>query len=197
MHLFSQVESSSDYDHQQLAANFLQSLSLEESRTWLQTLLSPGSLSRINAYLRRSISPMQTNLTRLKDDASISNTLLVRIGQWNQLFSKAVLLPQGTRFFYTEAISDDMAPRWSQVKMILLSHYTVVQSDGPQSLMTKSWQVQYSVTFSEPLRAIPGLHNPDEWILDRHIKLVITHVRISEETKTVSIEVEARKMTTF
>jgi hypothetical protein len=176
---------------------FSENLNLEQKSIWLSYLRNPNSLEVVNEYLR-DISPLQKRMTVLKSDATVTGATLVRVAQWRDLFQSALLLPAGTELYYQKQISEERARRLERVIVLLEGeHIAASTKEVLSAAISKEdgsdWRVIYRMTLADPIKALPGRSELQEYILERAIQLRINHAEIKEQQKTVELEIQVEK----
>jgi hypothetical protein len=143
--------------------SFLSRLDLEERSTWLSYINTGRGLDSINAYLRKYVSAEQNNLAMLNTDSLVSTSTLVRLGQWRQLFKKAILLPKGTVLYGTIEASE-----LQNLKALFALQFMSVSTRYAPS---EGQMVVFGIELQEASLAVPGRAELSEWILNRQAKI--------------------------
>jgi hypothetical protein len=159
---------------------FLKQLDLEEMSTWQSFVYKSGVLENMNAYLRRYISVNHKDLSILNSDSLVSGATLVRVGQWRQLFRKALKLPAGTVLYGTVSTTS-----LQNIELLLEGQFVRVSisrsitfSNGESA--AKEPMVLFAVELQEAEFAVPGKPELSEWILDRQTNLKVVSAEFLE-----------------
>lgn len=157
-------------------AAFLDRLDLEERSTWQSFIYKDSVLQNVNSYLRRYISVDHQDLSILNSDSLVSGATLVRVGQWRQVFRKALKLPAGT-VLYGSLSSANL----QNIDSLLAGQFVRASTSRSSAIgqidsRAKDPMVLFSVELQEAALAVPGKSELSEWILDRQAKFELVLV---------------------
>jgi hypothetical protein len=159
---------------------FLNQLDLEEMSTWQSFVYKDGVLEHMNAYLRRYISVHHEDLSILNSDSLVSGATLVRVGQWRQVFRKALKLPAGTVLYGTLSTTN-----LQNIDYLLAGQFVRVSTSrsgafGQKGSTAKEPLILFAVELQEASLAVPGKPELSEWILDRQAKFELVSLKLLE-----------------
>jgi hypothetical protein len=181
-------------DHLGYVNDFLRSVDLVGQSLQRDYVRRPESLARVNAYLEKSVLPLSRNISILKSTEQDSDSTLIRLTQWRDLFRQTPTLPSGITLYHQEWVSPEKVLRFAKAKVLYRGDFVpatpnALQAPHMSHVQSGAWQVLYIMEMHHSVKAVPGRPELQEYILDRGLKMTVVEAQILEGLETMILRV--------